>query len=58
MEVTTLLITLLWAVGIILFILGLIGVFTHLVGFGVGSIIIGAVLALVAHFAGGGPRRL
>lgn len=46
-------IALLYAIGIVLIVLGVIGFFTHLVGFGIGAIIVGIVLAVVARSVGG-----
>jgi hypothetical protein len=48
-------VTLLYIVGVILLALGIIGFFTHLVGLGVGAIILGLVIVLVCRFAVG-PR--
>ncbi|HEV7208832.1 MAG TPA: hypothetical protein VGN54_08835 [Mycobacteriales bacterium] len=51
-------ITILYAIGLILLILGVIGFFTHLVGFGIGAIIVGAVLVIVAKSVGGRGARV
>ena len=48
-------VTLLYVVGVILLILGIIGFFTHLVSLGIGAIILGLVIVLVCRFAVG-PR--
>jgi len=48
-------VTLLYIIGVILVVLGIIGFFTHLVGLGIGAIIVGIVIVLVCRFAVG-PR--
>jgi hypothetical protein len=46
-------VTLLYLVGVILLVLGIIGFFTHLVGLGIGAIIVGIIIILVCRFAVG-----